>query len=52
MNEKDNRETNDQEIAIEDLSAENAEASKVKGGVKLPDCLIASYQTTGHGGDL
>lgn len=51
MNEKENRETNDQQIVIEDLSAGNAEASKVKGGIKLQDCLITSYQTSGHGGD-
>jgi hypothetical protein len=50
MNPKDNRETDDQSIVIEDLSAENAEASNVKGGpykVVLEDCLVSSWQSGG-----
>jgi|RhiMetdeSRZDD1v2_1073273.scaffolds.fasta_scaffold173430_4 hypothetical protein len=52
MKVKDNRESNDQSIVLEDLRAENAEASKVKGGIELKECLITSYQTSGHGGGL
>ena len=50
MNPKDNRETNDQSIVIEDLSIEHAEASNVKGGIELKECLITGYQTSGHAG--
>lgn len=52
MNAKDNRETNDQAVVIEDLSPENAEASEVKGGYELRHVLITSYQTGGHSGDI
>lgn len=52
MKVKDNRESNDQSIVLEDLSAEKADANKVKGGIELKDCRITSYQTSGHGGDL
>jgi hypothetical protein len=51
MNAKDNCETNDQAVVLEDLSAQDAEASEVKGGVELKDCLITSYTLSGHGGD-
>jgi hypothetical protein len=50
MNPKDNHETNDQSIIIEDLSAETTEANNVKGGpykVVLEDCLVSSWQSGG-----
>jgi hypothetical protein len=46
MNPKDNHKTNDPAIVIEDLSIENAEASNVKGGIELKECLITGYQTS------
>ena len=49
MKAKDDRETNDQAVVIEDLSAQDAEASKVKGGIELKECLITSYSISGHG---
>ncbi|HKA23130.1 MAG TPA: hypothetical protein VKN18_32985 [Blastocatellia bacterium] len=51
MKTKDSCETPDQ-AGIEDLNAQDAEASKVKGGIKIQDCLIANFQTSGHGGDV
>ena len=51
MKAKDNRETHDQAVDIEDLSAQDDEASKVKGGIEIKDCLITSYSISGHGGD-
>ena len=50
MKSKDNSETHDQAIVIEDLSAQDAEASKVKGGIEIRDCLVTGYQISGHGG--
>ncbi|MEW6127890.1 MAG: hypothetical protein AB1757_12700 [Acidobacteriota bacterium] len=50
MNAKENDETNEQAIVTEDLSTVNAEASKIKGGIKLKECLISNYQISGHGG--
>jgi hypothetical protein len=50
MNAKENHETNDQSIVIEDLSAQNAEAIQVKGGVKLKEVLITSWQTSASDG--
>ena len=50
MNSKDNHETNDQAIAIEDLNAENAEA--IQGGddrrqsylkIELENTLVSSW---------
>ena len=39
----------DQDLIIEDLSAKDAEANNVKGGIEIRDCLITNYSMPGHG---
>jgi hypothetical protein len=46
MNPKDNRETNDQPIAIEDLSAENAESIQGGGDDKRQNYLKIELENT------
>ena len=50
MNIKGKSETNNQAIVLEDLSAQNAEAIQVKGGVRIQEVLISSWQTSASDG--
>ena len=52
MKTKYNKDKTDQAVLIEDLNAQDPEGIKVKGGIKLEECLITSFQTSGHGADL
>ena len=52
MKTKYNKDKTDQAVLIENLNAQDADASKVKGGIKLDECLITSFQTSSHGADL
>jgi hypothetical protein len=46
MKAKDNRETNDQGIVIEDLSVENAEVIKSRSyKIVMQDCLVSNWQS-------
>jgi len=45
-------EKQDQALVIEDLSAQDAETSRVKGGIEIKDCLITGYSISGHGADV
>ena len=52
MQTTDDHEKQDQALVIEDLSAQDAETSRVKGGIEIKECLITGYSISGHGADL
>ena len=51
MNQQDKQEPDKQEPVIEDLTVSEGPAEEVKGGyvIKLPDVLVAGYQSGGSG---